>query len=225
MKYLILSLTLLVGCATVPAADVKAVLDRVQQGTTKIWVEAPDGGAISTGSGFAISDSLLVTAAHVCEENDRIIQNVIRRGNIKIQMRVARVNRLADLCVLEGMHGLKPLTVRKAPPRKHERTYIYGAALGVPDVATEGFASEPVHMCVNWKATPGPGAFGVLFPTYTCIAKDWRLKLNTPAAPGNSGGPVVDANGRVISVLVMGNRSYNFITYGVHHPALLEILK
>lgn len=155
------------------------------------------------GSGFAISPTLIMTAAHVCEDVDKdhelrtadgVPLKILYRGHqIKYREWVS-----ADLCIVRGMHGLRPLKIRARNIPPWRRVFVWGAPHTADIQLTAGYS--------------GP------------VDKDGDMSLSAACAPGNSGGPVVDSRGRVVGVLVAGWRTYHHKCYAEPVKAIREFL-
>lgn len=143
-----------------------------------VLVETPAG----TGSGFVVSPGLLATACHVV------------RGAASIQVHYAAVQeRAAGRQVLCDEHrdiafvvaavptGVTALHFADTPPAQGDHIYAWGYPLGTL------IALEPSV------------AAGVVSATQTATG---FLALDVSAAPGNSGGPVVNERGEVVGILV-----------------------
>lgn len=141
---------------------------------------APEAASRGGGTGtafFVSADGLAVTAAHVVKDCAKVTSP--RWGEVKV---LAADNR-ADLAVLKaaGASG-RYLTLRGRGPKLGETIsaagYPFGQALGSGLKITTGVVS----------GLAGPGGDRGLF------------QLSAPIQPGNSGGPVIDAQGALIGV-------------------------
>jgi hypothetical protein len=143
----------------------------------------------------------MVTADHVCRKASDGILKVDA-----LLFVITHRDSANDICVIEHIlgysHGYVPLKVRKDPLQTGERIRIYGSPLGVPDILTEGYAAG--HLAVR-----GMGM---------------RRVLSILAYGGNSGSPVLDAHGRVVSVLVAGVPTYPNLSFGVLQYAVQRIV-
>jgi S1-C subfamily serine protease len=135
-----------------------------------------------TGSGFVIGAGLLATACHVV------------RGAASIQIHYAAVqahtagrqvlcDERLDIAFIAAAvpDGVTTLHLAADPPSQGDRIYVWGYPLGTL------IALEPSV------------AAGVVSATQTAAG---FLALDVSAAPGNSGGPVVDERGEVVGILV-----------------------
>jgi S1-C subfamily serine protease len=133
----------------------------------------------SVGTGFAIDDGRVMTAAHVVEGAPTVVTSDGRRHPATVLAADARLD-LAVLAVDENaIAGLTPLELSTARPELAEDVYALTAPYGAGSVTvSRGIVSGIVDL-------------------------DGRQLLQTDAAinPGSSGGPVVSATGEVLGVV------------------------
>lgn len=136
------------------------------------------------GAGFAgwIEDGQLyvVTAAHVVDSVGQ--QVLLERNNGSWGAEVVGRDRDRDLAVLrvEGKPvGAKPLWQKPAAnkPRVGDSLLLIGSPFGLGGTVTSGVVSR---------------------------VRPKSIQTDAAANPGNSGGPAVDRNGRIVGVLVSG---------------------
>ncbi len=159
-------------------------------------------GAAGSGSGFLVkynNKTLIITNAHVIEQaadkEGSIYVYTISRS--KYKAKVLGGDSFYDIAVLEFIdqpgNEVSFLQIREAPARIGEPVYAIGNPLGeYPYSVSEGIISAKNR--VRGGLT---GKFGFLQTTATVI---W----------GNSGGPLVDAMGKVLGV----NSQIAFATQG-----------
>ena len=143
---------------------------------------------ISTGSGFAISPTQIVTNRHVVENASDIQVNTW--DGTSIDARVTRVARqqdgdLAVISIDEPLTGTLPLSDTPVVPGQHVRV------VGFPEGNAYNEAGGEVIGLVP----------GVLDQPGESILVDAVTKH------GNSGGPLLDANGRVVGVVFAGDEA------------------
>ena len=136
------------------------------------------------GAGFAgwMADGQLyvVTAAHVVSEVGQ--QVLLERNTGSWRAEVVARDRGRDLAVLrvDGKPvGAKPLWQKPVPnkPRVGDALLLVGSPFGLGGSVTSGVVSR---------------------------VRPKEIQTDAAANPGNSGGPAVDRNGRVVGVLVAG---------------------
>jgi serine protease Do len=198
------------------------------------------------GTGFAVGDgSLIATNFHVLPnsadvEGDQALSVLIPRNAETGAVRRARVvatDRPRDLALLriEGA-PLKPLVLDDQAAREGQSIGL----MGFPIAGTLGFSPvthRGIVASITTAAMPAPTA-QQLDPRALARLRDGNfevLQLDATAYPGNSGGPVFDADsGRVLGVvnmvLVKNNResalsSPTGISYAVPVRYLVDLIK
>jgi S1-C subfamily serine protease len=156
------------------------------------WPEGPprqDDG-VATGSGFAIGDRRVVTNHHVVADAEEV---TVRSRGRRVRARVVGSDPSTDLALLR----VRPRQARsvEALPlgdsgevRPGDAAVVIGNPLGLARTLTAGVVSA------TDRRIDAPDGFPI------------RDAIQTDAAvnPGNSGGPVLDARGRVIGVISQG---------------------
>ena len=133
-----------------------------------------------TGSGFYLRDkNILVTNFHVVQGHRTVA--IEDQGKERYLAKVVFVNPTSDLAFLQPVRNLNiPPRVFDsfASVRERERVYVLGFPFGMPYTETEGIVSSPRQLMGG------------------------RYYIQTDAAvnPGNSGGPVVNANGQLVGI-------------------------
>ncbi len=148
-----------------------------------VRVQAARGGA----AGVVWGAGAVVTNYHVVAGAGPGLRVVSADGDVAAA-RVRDASRRLDLALLavEGGDGLPPAPIgRSARLRVGELVFAIGHPWGEPWAVTAGVVSA-------LGGTPGSGR-----GTAAVIRSDVRL------APGNSGGPLVDARGQVVGVNAM----------------------
>jgi S1-C subfamily serine protease len=171
------------------------VLQRVKQSTVFVGVKAPAGQA--SGSGFLAGESgFVVTNAHVVfmlqrgappPTSVKVVRNKGEKNEVTLAARVAAVDHDADLAVLSiPKEGLPPpLTVKSALSlRETQPVYVAGFPLGEAPGRNVSIDKYDVSSLKKDK--------GVLD----------KVQIHGDMVPGNSGGPVLDADGNVVAVCV-----------------------
>lgn len=194
---------------------------RVKRATVRIHVTLPDGRQ-SSGTGFfgvPESNNLILTNAHVVgmlsadsrkPKSVEIFLNSGEKDQHKTAARILGVDRHSDLAVLDvgttaGMPA--PLNVRPAATLNElDPVTVFGFPLGTQ--LGEEITIRPTSVSSLRKRA------GVLEKVQVAGGMD----------PGNSGGPVVDANGDVIGVAVSGieGRLINFAIPGERVHTILN---
>lgn len=132
----------------------------------------------TTGSGFFISETDIVTNHHVVA-SDNIVQVLLSDGR-GFDARVVKIDKQADLALLRLSQParIQPLSLRVGVPRIGEQVLVIGAPRNLPGTLTGGLISQ-------------------------LRSFDGVAVVQTDAAinPGNSGGPLLDRRGQVIGVV------------------------
>lgn len=143
----------------------------------------------SAGSGFTWAFDLVVTNAHVARAarlEVRLPDGQVRAARLEL------ADRERDLAVLEVKGLGLPAVVRREPRllRPGEAVFAIGHPLGV----RYAFCSGVVHAV-------GPLPHG--YPVPEAVRRRTWVQADLRLAPGNSGGPLADADGRVVGINTM----------------------
>jgi S1-C subfamily serine protease len=176
-----------------------SVLGRVMPAI--VLVEA----ANSRGSGFFVAPDTLVTNVHVVGRNSSV--TLRRQSGGTVQARVEATAPQVDIAVLKVANADKDQPVLTLGSNRDVRVgqdvFAIGSALGLlQNTLTRGIVSG-------------------LRETSTALLVQTDAAVN----PGNSGGPLIDATGRVIGIVTMGfteRQGLNFAVAVDHARALLE---
>ena len=162
------------------------------QAVVKLLNSAGTGG----GTGFemytATGHKYTVTNRHMCEHG---ATNAVL-GNRTIPLRIIEISSISDLCLLEPIIGLPALSRATSVPSPNDILDIYGFGALLPLTHTRGvFVGDSDNMDLNiWAG---------FVPQYTTVS----------ILPGNSGSPVLNTQGDVVSVAFatgqeMDNRAF-----------------
>lgn len=161
---------------------------------------------ISIGTAFAIDAGRFITAAHVISEGfiTQYGQPALRSSDGVVYEidRVLQYSAHQDFAVLKlkdapAVVGLEP----NREPRLDSTVFAVGNALGEGIVVRDGLLTSltPEERDGRWK---------------------W-LRFSAAASPGNSGGPLLDAEGRVIGVVLRKSENEN-LNYASPISAVLD---
>ncbi len=162
---------------------------------------------ITHGSGFAVTPNLIVTNAHVVEElrrDDTLIAGVVpAEGGNAYPARLIAYSPANDLALLriEGGGTLSPITLFPGAPADGAEVYAVGypgnvdlaQGLSMADLVTP---QAPVKTRGYLSGGRSSRSFDTLLHT-------------APIGAGNSGGPLLDACGRVLGINSFGTVSEN----------------
>ena len=137
---------------------------------------APDGGV---GTGFAVATNLVATSLHVIGEGRAITVKLADGTTVAIEA-IEAWDRITDLAVLR-------VTATNLPP------LVLGDDRALPQGADVVALGNPLGLERSVVA-------GVLSARRDVDGVD-MLQLALPVEPGNSGGPLMDRDGRVVGII------------------------
>ena len=186
------------------------------------------GEQIRTASGM----DYVLTAAHCKILSKEGSYTVISEDGKKMERKEIAEDGYSDLLLLEGMPGMKGLEIAKySYPGEHVRTQTHGHAFktykteGVLIQDTimqiplfEASAPEDYEKCTRmpkYEVIPMDTFFG---PMPVCALSVYETVMTAFIAPGSSGGPVVDDDGKLVGVVSATGDNYGFIvpTAAIH---------
>lgn len=187
-----------------------ATLDKVKKATVLVRVKLKNGREGSGSGFFAIEPGTLLTNAHVVgmlhadappPEKVEVVLNSGERDERVYPASLVTVDQTSDLAVLrvtaeDGKALPAPLDIGLARRlRETQQVFIFGFPFGEQ---------------LGKNITVSPSAVSSL--RKDAEGKLAKVQVNGGMNPGNSGGPVVDGNGKVIGVAVSGilNTQVNF---------------
>jgi putative serine protease PepD len=150
------------------------------------------------GSGWVAhsskSGSELVTNFHVIDEawSSGVAGVDVRQGDVTIQGTIESVDRNDDLAIIHVAEFLPALQTARDRPALAQAVMVVGSPLGLGGTVSVGVIS-------GFRSVEG---------------SDY-VQFSAPISPGNSGGPVVDARGRVVAIA-----SAKFVGKGVEALSL-----
>jgi tetratricopeptide (TPR) repeat protein/S1-C subfamily serine protease len=180
--------------AVVRRAETVPVLQAARKGLVTVLAQDSRGQTVGFGSGFYIQSNQVVTCLHVVDPAT-VVQIIGADGRVHPVAGIFAAEPTLDAAVLwvtnpppEG--GILP--IRSAPAVVGEKAYALGAPERLPIKQSEGEVVRVLDL-----------------GTQTLVGS---LVLSVPVVPGFSGGPVLDAGGRVIGVTgaisAMGTNRY-----------------
>jgi hypothetical protein len=182
-----------------------ADVDAAARGVVRVVVVGSDGEKvfpISHGTGFAVTPTHIVTNAHVLGEvleDDTLRVGVVPGdGEAAVYAKVISVSEGNDLALLEltGSLRLPPLTIATGAVGGNGEV----SAVGYPMNVDKAQGLEIGDVLRSQPAVKSRGFLSGARPS-----RQFDTILHTaPSASGNSGGPLLDACGRVIGVNSFG---------------------
>lgn len=204
MRRLILALILLVA-ATPLAAD-PGDIGAAARGVVRVVIVGRDSDGVfpvSHGSGFAVTADRIVTNAHVvsdaAKDDDLRVAIVPSEGGGAVFGRILAIdprNDLALIGLVDDKLRLPPLALAGGPPQDSGEVAAVGYPMNVD--RAQGLSIDDI-----FTAQPPVKSRGFLSGFRP--SREFDTVLHTaPIARGNSGGPLVDACGRVLGVNSFG---------------------
>jgi len=218
----LVALAFLTVAVVLPAQDWASLTSELGPGVAKVELRN-DGVVESSGSGFLItSEGRLLTSAHVvspAQFDKKIdIQLTFPQSSTPQKTFSAQIELISDeldLAILKvSGTGLQPLVLSDVTqPRLMSEILVLGFPLGL-----------------NFKATPG---YIQAFQDVPQLGS--MLDLSAAVDPGNSGGPVVGKDGKVVGIVTSKLPGYNFnlalpirnaidFLSMVDHPAVFQVV-
>ena len=189
-------------------------IERALNAVVSLYVEQhpiqgqnPEGGR-SAGSGFFISkDGLIVTNAHVVQ-NASTIRVILTDGRERIG-KIVGIDAQTDLALLAIEREETPfLEFARRPAQVGDRVYAIGNGFGLPNSLTTGIVSA-LHRAPN------------MLRIEDFIQTDSAINV------GNSGGPLINRDGRVIGVnsaLIGINGGNNGVGFAIPYDITINII-
>lgn len=169
-----------------------------------VAIETQRGQQRGLGTGFFINAAgHIVTNYHVLAGSEQA-RIKLRDGNRYPVKRILATNKAADLILLEAElpPGPKPfLELSPKPPEVGEKVYAIGHPMGFEDTVSEGIVSAI-------RRLPPLGEV---------------IQITTPISPGSSGGPIFNAQGRVIGVARATYRQGQNLNFAVPGKYVLQL--
>ena len=160
-----------------------------------------------SGSGFAVARNMVVTNNHVVRGCTRV---QVAHGDASYEARVVATDRRSDLAALEVAEGgLLPLELADGPRELGEAVTVLGYPLA------------------NVLGSDLRVATGIVSGLSGVGGDPKVLQISAPVQPGNSGGPVLDDQGRVAAVVVTRmdlRMNTENVSFAVRAPVLREFL-
>lgn len=173
-------LALWFGLAALPMAMAQTVAPSM---VNKAVPTAPSPSETSTATAFLVAPRLLVTAQHALINPERVFVGAGRGGKF-VRARVVAMDERLDLALLEADVGGEPLSIARWE----------SVPIGM-EVATLGFPRS--------AGSPGDQRItsGIINGEHRQRERNDWFQLSAEVHRGNSGGPVISADGSVVGVI------------------------
>lgn len=186
MKYKVIAV--LVLCMLFISSTVNAInfkADEVYNSVVVIHTSS------ASGSGFAIEENVILTNAHVVENYSSV--NVELYDKTKITGKVIKVDENIDLALVQVNTNLTPLTLNTDTPEIGQDVYVIGAPKDMSYTMTKGIVSA-------LDRTLGGNKY---------------IQIDASVNSGNSGGPLLDEDGKVLGVITLKHTDAEGIGFAV----------
>lgn len=169
------------------------IYEMIKDSMVRIDAYDKTGHKFSLGSGFFISsDGKIATNYHVLECAYSLKVTLYSDESTYTVTKVLGYNKAEDVAVIQiEKQNIPYLEISTEPVKTGDTVYTIGCPRGVMDIFTAGIVSNP----------------SVEVGGIDCIA------ITAPISPGNSGGPLLDAEGKVIginSMTIPDSQNLNF---------------
>lgn len=188
------------GLGELPQAIVASTLEEVKQAVVKVEVPVAGGTKIESGSGFFVDGRGWIAT------NDHVIRNInsaarvrLAKGMIcEVEGIIARVpdRDLALLKLRERPYQVTILDIRReATAQLGEQVYAFGHPYNADFSLSKGIVSRVLN-----TGELNDGARQMLQSTIQTPDNVVWIQHDAKISPGNSGGPLIDEEGRVLGV-------------------------
>ncbi len=166
------------------------------------------GGGKGFGTGFVVDPSGLILTSYTTIEGASKLEVSFPADKDKKTFEVEgfvailREKGLALIRIQPGDKKLQPLTFADEPPIKGERVAMFASPMGLPTAVTDGVVSA-LHTGAELHEVFQEIDHGDLYTARLGFDLDaeW-IQTTAPVSPGCTGGPLVNAQGKVIGVLL-----------------------
>ncbi len=181
------------------------------------------------GSGFLVdAKGLIVTNYHVIEGAKTATVVLADKKTLPVEGFVA-INQGKDLALLRVQAGATPLPsllVSQQTPARGERVFAFGAPMGLSGSVTDGIVAA-VRSGAEVADTLRKLAHRDVYreSLHYDLDAQW-VQSTAPISPGNSGGPLVNAQGEVVGVntwlWTAVGQNLNFSLSAIHVRELMQ---
>ena len=181
--------------------DTQAVASKVLPSVFRVTSSVGIGTGFGIGKETPEGGTYVITNYHVI---DRVWTSGQRQVTLEQQNRrftgtIVKVDENADLALLTSTEKFPPLTAATEPAKPGLPVVVVGSPLGLEDTVTSGVVSA-----------------------LRTTAQGPVLQFDAPVNPGNSGGPVVNAQGQVVGVVNAKINNAEGISLGIPVAVVCE---
>lgn len=187
-----------------PVMDLETLVARVEPSVVR--VETDEG----LGSGVLVRAGVVATNFHVIEGSRSA--RVVFANELSVEVEgylIAEAGRDLALLRLKPGADAAPLPLRSDLPNKGEKVVAFGAPRGFGGTVTDGIVSS-----IRSGADLKPSLF----------EKSVWLQHTAPISPGNSGGPLVDVQGRVAGLNTLTRIDGQNLNFAVASSEIIDLL-
>ncbi|MBQ4528352.1 MAG: trypsin-like peptidase domain-containing protein [Clostridia bacterium] len=153
------------------------------------------------GSGFYVDENLIITNAHVVEDNKSVTVNLYDGTSVKGKVTESDSSR--DLALIEVDESQTPLSFSTAELTVGQEVYAIGAPKDIPYTMTKGIISALDRV----------------------ISDNNYIQIDASVNSGNSGGPLVNEAGEVIGVITLKAVDAEGIGFAITTADVSEFIK
>lgn len=183
------------------------VIERCEKAVVRIEVQDKEGSE-SLGSGFVVdATGIVVTNVHVLSGAEKA-EAIFSNGQTAKVLGTLYFDPKYDICVCKiDSQALPVLEFSDALPRKGETVVALGSPKGLSFTATNGIVSA-----IRPSEELGPEI------GREHIKGTW-IQVDAPLSGGNSGGPLINAKGRVVAMSTLASQgSAQNLNFGISGP-------
>jgi tetratricopeptide (TPR) repeat protein len=177
-----------------PAQTAREVARHALASVVVILAENDKGKAISLGSGFFVTDGVVVTNYHVIKGAARLRVKLVGLKQVYRIDRILMIDTNADLALLRVGGVRAPMLTLGDDSR----------------IA----AGDEVYVAGNPEGLEGTFSKGVISGVRSSKGRRY-LQITAPISPGSSGGPVLNAAGEVIGIAVASLRTGQNLNFAI----------
>jgi S1-C subfamily serine protease len=191
-------------------------MTKIEKSVAMVYANAVGMKGRMSGTAFAIDEDYLITAGHVCSgimeyQDQGILENTIRLQLVRDGQPIAEkdgaevvdIDGVHDVCLLrKPNHGLKAL----------EFVDNYNKDVDFKDPLW--LVGYPYGINFSWQEG------NVINANYK-----GELLISAAVAGGNSGGPVVNKDGKVVGIVVRGTEPYEHLAICVKASVVKKFIK
>lgn len=183
------------------AMEAKDIFKLASSSVVLIESYSEQGKQTGIGTGFVAGNGdKIVTNAHVVA-NSKYVKCKISSEEIITITKLTYINFDHDIAILKCSRSLEPLRITDSSVEVGENVFVIGNPLGLEKTLTTGIVSGKR-----------------LYKGYDF------LQISAPISPGNSGGPVLDSNGKVIGISTFMLTEGQNLNFAIDAKAITKLI-